>query len=63
MRATLVRRLGIYLSWLIWGVAFWLAVSTHIPQIYLVLLFFGGFIPYLVSIHVIEPWLDKRHND
>jgi len=62
MRTPLVRQFGIYLSWLIWGVTLWLAVRTRISQIYLVLLLFGGFVPYLLVLHVIEPWFNRRRN-
>jgi len=36
------------------------------PRYLTALLFIGGFVPYLISLHLVEPWLMKmyvsRHN-
>lgn len=56
----IARRLGIYLCWGIWCSALWLAVVVRAPGLYVMLLLLGGFAPYLLVLHVIEPWLDKR---
>ncbi len=54
-----VRGVGVCLTLAIWVGAMATAFLTRIPQIYAAALLLFGFIPYLVVLHIIEPWLEK----
>ena len=45
------------MSWTLWLACLGIAVLTTAPRIYVVALFVVGFVPYLVSINIIEPRL------
>jgi hypothetical protein len=48
------------MSWVIWIAALGLAFRTELSQGYIAGLLLLGLVPYLVSIHLVEPWLEKR---
>jgi hypothetical protein len=53
------RAAGVVGAWLIWATAFGVAFTAaprFVPPLLLVL----GFIPYIVSIKFVEPWLMRR---
>jgi hypothetical protein len=54
------RRVAILLSWSISLGGSMLAVVARAPQLVVMALFFGGILPYIVCIQVIEPWLENR---
>ena len=54
------RNLSVMASWLVWFFAVVLALTTNVRHVLLVVLIVAGFIPYLVSIKWIEPWLERR---
>jgi len=54
------RRVAIFGSWTIWLAATALALTTHIAQLWVVALWIAGFAPYILSIQVVEPWLQRR---
>lgn len=55
-----VKRVSIWLCWLIALFALYLALFTHVPQIVLVLTFFGAFVPYVIGQKYVAPWLTSR---
>jgi hypothetical protein len=57
----LVRNIEVVMSLAIWLFAFVAALRTSIPQIFVVALVFLGFTPYLLALHVLEPWLARRN--
>jgi hypothetical protein len=59
-KVRIARVAGICLSWLVWIVTLVLAIGTDIGQGSLLLLGLSGFVPYLLSMHVIEPWLNRE---
>ena len=59
-RSNTVRRLGIILSWVIWIAAPCAAIFGHKSQLYVVAMWLLGFVPYLIALQVIEPWLLRR---
>ena len=52
--ASIVAAWGIVVTSLVVG------ITRHLPQIVVTLSFFAGFVPYIVSIQYIEPWLHRR---
>ena len=61
-KASFVRGVCVSLCWAIWLSALWVAVVVRGPGIYVALLLLSGFAPYVLSLHVIEPWLEKHRN-
>jgi hypothetical protein len=47
-------------TWVIWLTSLVAACVQWIPQMVLLLLMLCGFAPYMLSIHVVEPWLMRR---
>lgn len=54
------RAIGILVSWAVWAVALLLAFTTAIPQVAVLLIMVLGFMPYILSIKLVEPWLVRR---
>ena len=59
---TNVRRVALILSWSISLGGPTLAIADDAPQFIVIGLFFGGFLPYILCVQVIEPWLAKRRS-
>ena len=55
-----VKKVSIWLCWLIALGALYLALFTHVPQIILVLIFLGAFVPYVIGQKYVGPWLASR---
>ena len=53
---------AIVLSWMIWAGVVAAGCMTEVNQFILALLFLIGFAPYLASMHVIEPWLERKQH-
>jgi hypothetical protein len=56
----IARAVGVMASWLVWAVALLLAFTTTISQAVVLLIMLIGFAPYIISLHIIEPWLMRR---
>jgi hypothetical protein len=59
----IVRSVGVMATWIVWAVALFLALKTAISQAMVLLIVGIGFAPYIISLHVIEPWLIRRIED
>jgi len=51
---------SIVASWVIWISAVFVRLMNPIPQGVVILLFAAGLVPYLASLHIVEPWLMHR---
>lgn len=60
MSARLVRGLAIILSWSVALLAVAIALTTDVPQSVVLLLFISSIVPYLASLQLLEPWLERR---
>ena len=56
------RLIAMILSWCISFGGTVMAVVAGAPQIVVMGLFFGGLLPYVMCIQLIEPWLESRRN-
>jgi cell division protein FtsW (lipid II flippase) len=56
----MTRATAIGASWVIWLIGLYIAFTTRIPQGVLLLIMLSGFVPYIVSIQLVEPWLMRR---
>lgn len=54
------RSIAVVLSWCTWAFALWVAFMARAPQVVVIGLMALGLVPYLVAIHLVEPWLLKR---
>ena len=54
------RAAGVIGSWFIWASGLFVAFATDVPKIIVILIIAFGFAPYLLSLHVVEPWLIRR---
>ena len=54
------KRISIALAWLIIAVDFAMAMLVGLPQIVVMLLFFGSFLPYLIHLQYVRPRLEER---
>jgi hypothetical protein len=62
-KSKIARRVAILVSWSIAFGCSLIALFAGAPQIVIIALFLGGVLPYIVSIQVIEPWLEKREEE
>jgi hypothetical protein len=60
VETTTARRIAILLSWSISFGGSAAAIVRDAPQVVVMGAFFGGLLPYIVCLQVIEPWLDRR---
>jgi hypothetical protein len=55
-----MRKAGILTSWSIWLGGLCFAFVTGASQVSLLLIMVLGFVPYIISIQLVEPWLMRR---
>jgi hypothetical protein len=55
-----VKKISIWLCWLIVLVALYLAFFTRVPQIIRVMIFLSAFVPYVIGQKYVTPWLTKQ---
>ena len=56
------RGIAVFLCLAQWVVALAVALLTAVPQLLVVALVLLGFAPYLLFLHVVEPWLARRES-
>ena len=54
------RNIAVVVTWAVWLSALCVGLFWHASSFCVAGLFLIGFVPYLLSIHFIEPWLAKR---
>lgn len=59
-KAKIARLIALLISWCITFGGSLSAVLVAASQNLVIALFFGGLLPYILSIQIIEPWLEKR---
>ena len=55
-----MRAVAVLSSWTIWVSGLYFAFTSRIPQLLLLLIMVCGFMPYILSVQVVEPWLMRR---